>query len=100
MVVDSLSEALGGRQADSALFVCRQINKQRKKHIIEILGYLVEWFNAPATVGGFDHPDRRPNLGCWLRSGFESSWGRLVVSLFTRSYQMWTLQLDNVTCFD
>ena len=47
-----------------------------------LIGMLAEWFKVSATVGCLYHPDKRPNLGCWLTSGFEAHLGHLVVSLF------------------
>ena len=43
---------------------------------------LAKRFNAPASADGLNFIDKRVDQGCWLRSGLESPWGRLFVSLF------------------
>ena len=65
-------------------------------------GTLVEWFKAPATNIRLYHMNRRLNLDCWLRSGFKSPRGRLVVSLFQDpiSYGRFTVETLYVPCFD
>ena len=63
--------------------------------VSRLWGSMVEWFKASATVGRSYHPDRRPDLGCWLRSGFESPRHCKPLSGF---YQLWTLLWSNIIC--
>ena len=40
------------------------VNVTRYNDVSMKQGCVVEWFKAPATDSGLDHPDRRPNPGC------------------------------------
>ena len=92
-------------RADKLTPICKLYNvgMHYKTNVIYIItpqkwDCIIEWFKASAIRGGLYHTDRRPDPGCWLRSEFDSPWGRLIVSLFQGSYQVWTLLCSDNTC--
>ena len=66
------------------IHLCKEISwaKNTLHYIMLMPAYLAEGFNTPALTVGLNLLDKRVDPGCWLRSGFESPQGLLVVSLF------------------
>ena len=81
--------------------------KVERKNVIDISislvwGCLAKGLNTTASDSGLNLPDERVDQGCWIRSGFESPQGQLVVSLFQYpiSYGYFTGAILYVPCLD